>query len=410
MQRLRGGFRQGWRVSVMALVVIGFFLSPATALQSWDETVATAKGQTVNWYMWGGFPGTNTYVNGFVADRVKELYDVELKQVPVRDIAEIVNKLLVEKEAGKTKDGSVDLMWINGENFRTAKKNGLLFGPFANDLPNSQLVNWESASVKNDFGEPVEGLESPWGSAQVVFHYDKNRTPKPPASVAELITWIKANPGRFAYPAPPDFTGSVFIRHLFYYAAGSVDLWQRGYSQAQFDSAAEKTYALLRELKPFLWRKGATYPETPVRLAHLFADGEVDFAMSYHPAEASKNIKDGLYPDTVRTFVFDEGTIANTHFVAIPFNAAHMAGAMVVADFLLSPEAQFIKADINTWGDFPAIEMSRLSPDWQERFKKQDRGVATLDDTTLAAHRLPEPPSAVLIDLEKGWQKEVLKK
>lgn len=410
MQRLKVDFRQGWLVSVLTLMVLGFLLSPAMASQSWDETVAAAKGQTVNWYMWGGFPGTNTYVNGFVAERVKALYDVELKQVPVRDISEIVNKLLVEKEAGKTADGSVDLMWINGENFRTAKKNGLLFGPFASELPNSQLVDWESASVKNDFGEPVEGLESPWGSAQVVFHYDVKRTPKPPVSVAELIEWIKANPGRFAYPAPPDFTGSVFIRHIFYHAAGSVDLWQGDYSQEQFDSAAEKTYTLLRELKPFLWRKGATYPENPVRLAHLFADGEVDFAMSYHPAEASKNIKDGLYPDTVRTFVFDEGTIANTHFVAIPINAANKAGAMVVADFLLSPEAQFKKADVNTWGDLPAIEMSRLSPDWQERFKKQDRGVATLDDATLAAHRLPEPPSAILIELEKGWQAEVLKK
>ncbi len=360
--------------------------------------------------MWGGFPGTNTYVNGFVADRVKELYDVELKQVPVRDIAEIVNKLLVEKEAGKTEDGSVDLMWINGENFRTAKKNGLLFGPFANDLPNSQLVNWESASVKNDFGEPVEGLESPWGSAQVVFHYDTRRVEKPPASVAELIDWIKANPGRFAYPAPPDFTGSVFVRHIFYHAAGSVDLWQGDYTEDQLNGAAEKTYALLRELKPFLWRKGATYPENPIRLAQLFADGEVDFAMSYHPAEASKNIKDGLYPDTVRTFVFDEGTIANTHFVAIPFNAGNKAGAMVVADFLMSPEAQFKKADVNTWGDLPAIDISRLDAAWQERFNQQDRGVATLDDATLAAHRLPEPPSAILIALEKGWQREVLKK
>lgn len=410
MLRLRAGFRRTGFVLIISLGLLGLVVCPAAAGQSWDETVATAKGQTVNWYMWGGFPGTNTYVNGFVADRVKALYDVELKQVPVRDIAEIVNKLLVEKEAGKTEDGSVDLMWINGENFRTAKKNGLLYGPFANDLPNSKLVNWESTSVKNDFGEPVEGLESPWGSAQVVFHYDKSRTPKPPASVVELIEWIKANPGRFAYPAPPDFTGSVFIRHIFYHAAGSVDLWQGDYTLEQLNDAAQKTYALLRELKPFLWRKGATCPENPIRLAQLFADGEVDFAISYHPAEASKNIKDGLYPDTVRTFVFDEGTISNTHFVAIPFNAAHTAGAMVVADFLMSPEAQFKKADVNTWGDLPAIDISRLDANWQERFSRQDRGVATLDDATLAAHRLPEPPSAILVELEKGWQAEVLKK
>lgn len=97
-----------------------------------------------------------------------------------------------------------------------------------------------------------------------------------------------------------------------------------------------------------------------MRLNTLFADGEIDFAFSYHPADASRNIIDGLFAPTVRTFVFDEGTIANTHFVAIPFNAAHRAGAMVVADFLLSPEAQLKKADPRVWGDLPAIDAARL--------------------------------------------------
>ena len=81
----------------------------------------------------------------------------------------------------------------------------------------------------------------------------------------------------------------------------------------QFEEAAAKTYQLLRDLAPYLWREGKTYPESPVRLEQLFADGEVDFAINYNPAEASKKIHDGLYPDTVRTFVFEEGTIANTH-------------------------------------------------------------------------------------------------
>ncbi len=58
-------------------------------------------------------------------------------------------------------------------------------------------------------------MESPWGSAQVVMMYDSQKTPLPPQSIPDLITWIKANPGRFTYPAPPDFTGSAFVRHVF---------------------------------------------------------------------------------------------------------------------------------------------------------------------------------------------------
>jgi putative spermidine/putrescine transport system substrate-binding protein len=379
------------------------------AEQSWEDIVAEARGQTVDWFMWGGSPAVNAYVNGYLADQLKTQYDITLRQGPVQDIAEVVSKLVIEKQAGKNKDGHVDLMWINGENFRTCKKNGLLYGPFADRLPNQRLVNWDRPSVSNDFGEPVEGLESPWGSAQVVMIYDTARVPQPPRTVGDLLNWIRSHPGRFAYPAPPDFTGSVFVRHIFYHVSGGAQRWQGPMDQAAFDQAASDTYRVLKELAPFLWRGGQTYPESPVRMNTLFADGEVDFSFSYHQAEASRNILDGLFPDTVRTFVFDEGTIANTHFVAIPFNAADTAGAMVVANFLLSPEAQLKKAAPDVWGDFPIIDPARLPAEWQKRFDARPLGTATLSDTELQSHQLPEPPSEILIQLETGWQQHVLK-
>lgn len=393
---------------VVVLLLIMVSASPA-AEPSWEDVLRQARGQTVNWFMWGGSPAVNAYVNGYVAVRVKERYGIDLRQGPVKDIAEVVGKLVIEKQAGKHTGGHVDLMWINGENFRTCKKNGLLFGPFADRLPNQRLVDWGRPSVHNDFGEPVEGLESPWGSAQVVMIYDQARISDPPRSVGALLEWIRRHPGRFAYPAPPDFTGSVFVRHVFYHLSEDIGRWKGGFNRSELEATAARTYQVLRDLAPHLWRRGSTYPESPVRMNTLFADGEIDFAFSYHQAEASRHILDGLFPETVRTYVFDEGTIANTHFVAIPFNAADSAGAMVVANFLLSPEAQLKKADPDVWGDFPAIDPGRLPPEWQARFRDLPRGPATLSDAELQSHQLPEPPSEILIHLEKGWEQHVLK-
>ena len=403
------GYRMLLAATAFLLIAALFAAAPAGAADGWDDIVKRSRGQTVDWFMWGGFPATNAYVNGYVAPRVKELYGITLRQVPVKDIADVVGKLLVEKQAGRAAGGDVDLMWINGENFRTCKRFGLLYGPFADRLPHQRLVDWSKPSVRNDFGEPVEGLESPWGSAQVVMIYDSKRIPDPPRSMAALLDWARRHPGRFTYPAPPDFTGSVFVRHVFYHAAGDVAVWQGPLDERRFEAAAAATYRTLKDLAPFLWREGKTYPETPIRLSQLLADGEVDFALSYHPAEASKMILDGLYPPTVRTFVFDEGTIANTHFVAVPFNAADKEGAMVVADFLLSPEAQLQKADPAVWGDFPAIDLARLDPAWQAKFAALPRGAATLPNDVLQRHQLPEPPSEILIRLEKGWDEHVLK-
>jgi putative spermidine/putrescine transport system substrate-binding protein len=407
-KKWRGLFPVGYLILIFSIACLPLQIHAAD--RSWGDILERAKGQTVDWYMWGGFPSTNAYVNGYVAPAVKERYGINLRQVPVTDISEVISKLLVEKQAGKNAGGQADLLWINGENFRTAKRNDLLYGPFADRLPNQRLVDWSRPSVYNDFGEPVENLESPWGSAQVVMIYDSARIPNPPQSMKSLLDWVRQNPGRFTYPAPPDFTGSVFVRHVFYHVSGDVDAWQGALDEDRFKSAASECFRVLRDLAPFLWRKGQTYPENPERLSQLFADGEVDFAISYHPAEASKKISDGLYQQTVRTFVFEEGTISNTHFLAIPFNAEHKEGAMVVADFLLSPEAQLQKADPAIWGDFPAIDINRLDPQWQAKFADLTRGIATLPDNVLQSHQLPEPSSEVLIRLEKEWDKQVLKK
>jgi len=93
--------------------------APRINALTWSQVLESARGQTVDWFMWGGFPSTNAYVNGYVAPRVKELYGVKLRQVPIKDISEVISKILVEKQAGKNEGGEVDLMWINGENFRT---------------------------------------------------------------------------------------------------------------------------------------------------------------------------------------------------------------------------------------------------------------------------------------------------
>jgi putative spermidine/putrescine transport system substrate-binding protein len=405
----RSPHRRRFALLAAAAVLLATVAPLAAADDAWDQILRRARGQTVDWFMWGGFPSTNAYVNDYLVPELQRRFGITLRQVPVKDIAEVVGKLLVEKQVGKAQGGAVDLMWINGENFRTAKRNGLLFGPFAERLPSGRYVDWQRPALRKDFGEPVDGLESPWGSAQVVMIYDSHRVAQPPRSMAALIDWIRSHPGRFTYPAPPDFTGSVFVRHVFYHVAGQIEAWQGPFDEGRFERAAGATYDLLRGLAPHLWRQGQTYPESPMRLNTLFADGEIDFSFSYHPAEASKLIHDGLFPATVRTFVFDEGTIANTHFVAIPFNASDTEGAMVVADFLLSPEAQLVKADPSVWGDLPALDPVRLPEPWRARFAALPRGAATLSAEELARHQLPEPPSELLMRLEKGWENRVLK-
>ncbi len=375
---------------------------------NWDEVLAAAKGTTINWHMWGGSDKINRDVDSDIGQPLKEMYDITLNRVPVDDAATAVNKLLNEAAAGMTSGGSIDLLWINGENFKTLKQAGLLYGPFVEMLPNTPFVNWDDPAMANDFGTPVEGYESPWGHAQFVMEVDTAQLgAEIPTSFEALTAWIKANPGKFTYPAIPDFTGSVFLRHVFYWAAGGPEPFLGEFDQAVFDQHAPKVWEYLNDIEPHLWRGGQTYPEAAA-MSDLLANKEIAFNMNYAPGNASLNIAEGIYPETLRTFVFDTGTLANNNYVAIPFNASNPAAAMVVANFIISPEYQLILADPNRWGWLMSIDPTRMSQEQQEVLAAYELGPATLSPEVLAAHALPEPGGEWVTAMEDGWIANVL--
>jgi putative spermidine/putrescine transport system substrate-binding protein len=375
---------------------------------SWDQIVDEARGSELFWYMWGGSDSINRFVQGYVADRLREEYEIRLEMVPVSDASVFVSQVLGEQQAGRTRGGSVDVMWINGENFRSMRENELLFGPYADVLPNMQYVDIDDPTVANDFGFPVDGYESPYGSAQMVMVYDQARVPSPPSTIPALLDWVEENPGRFTYPSPPDFTGSAFVRHIFYHVAGGYEQLLGEFDLQLFEEVAAETWALLNEIEPMLWRGGRTYPESLTQQQTLFANSEVDFAMNYNPAAAANFVAQGRFPESTRTYVFDSGMIGNTHYLAIPSNASHKAAALVLANLVLDPALQYEKALPEVWGDLPVVSVSRLPQRWQDRFENLPRPPAVLSPSALQAARLPELQSTWLEAIERGWIENVL--
>ena len=112
------------------------------------------------------------------AAKIEKRYGVKLVHVKLDDTANAVAKVVAEKAAGKTEGGSVDLIWINGENFASMKSKACCLSPgWAEKLPNWKYVDAAGKpTVKTDFTIPVEGLESPWGMAKLVFFHDSAKT------------------------------------------------------------------------------------------------------------------------------------------------------------------------------------------------------------------------------------------
>ena len=374
---------------------------------SWDEIVAAAKGTTVTFYGWGGDENRNNWLNTTVADYVKENYDITLEVVGM-NIDEILTKLSGEKQAG-AKKGSIDMIWINGENFYSAKDNGLLWGPFTDKLPNMEnYIDMNDPETLNDFCMPIEGYEAPYAKAQMVLFADTAVTPDLPASAEELLAFAKANPGKVTYPALPDFTGSAFVRNLIYEICG----WEQFQTmEADYDTvkvAIEPALEYLRQLNPYLWNEGKTFPDSSTTVDAMFADGELVMNMSYSPFIVSTGIDQGIYTETTQTFVFDKGTIGNTNYMAIGFNSPNKAGAMVVINAIISGDIQLTQ--YATLRELPVVAAEKLSADEKAAFDAVDLGKGVLSQAELLAHRLPEMPASLVPIIEEIWLSEVVGK
>lgn len=371
--------------------------------RSWDEVLAKGRGQTVYFHAWGGEPRINAYIQ-WAAREVENLYGVRVVHVKVSETGAVVSQVLSEKAVGKDSGGAVDLVWINGENFAAMKENSLLAAPgWAETLPNWQYVDVENKpTVRVDFTIPTDGQESPWGMAKLVFMYDGARLDTPPADLDQLLTYARRNPGRFAYPQPPNFYGTTFLKQVLIDTAAAPSLFSMPVDPGTFDTVVEPLFAFLDELHPLLWRKAAAFPRNAAHMRQLLADGELDIGFSFNPGDASGAIVNGELPPSVRTFVFDGGTVGNTHFVAVPFNSSAKEGAMIFADHLLSPMAQMRKQDPAIWGDPTVLNVEGLPDSEKALFDTQELGPATLTPQDLGPV-LPEPHPSWVAALETAW-------
>ncbi len=387
------------RRSALKLFAATPLLSSAAFAGDWKAVEANAKGQEVFFNAWGGGDTINAFIQ-WAGGEVLKRNGVKVTHVKLVDTGEAVKRVRDEVTAGK-KDGTVDLIWINGENFKTMKTEKLLFGPFVAGLPSFANVDTKGKpTTLQDFSESVDGLESPWGMAQLTFFADGAKVKTPPLSMMELLAFAKANPGRVTYSAPPDFHGTTFIKQVMVEAIADIGIFAKPIDKAGFDSAVAKPlYDYLDLLKPSLWREGKQYPKTQAEITQMVADGELMIGMTFNPNESANLVASGKLPKSTFGWQNTSGTIGNTHFVAIPVNAKAKEGAQVFANFLLSPEAQAKKADIKVWGDPTVLDVAKLRGDDAKAFAAgMGPGAVTIPGPAIL-----EPHASFVKLIEESW-------
>ncbi len=387
------------RRHLLSLGLLAPVVQAQTQGDAWARTLRAAQGQSVYFNAWAGSERINTYLQWAGAE-VQRQFGVKLEHVKIADTAEAVKRVRAEKAAGRS-EGSVDMVWINGENFLAMKREGMLHGPFAESLPSFAKVDViGKPTTRRDFSEPVDGFEAAWGMAQLTFYADPARVPTPPQNAAELLDWAKKNPGRTTYPKPPQFHGTTFVKQLLVELNRDRALLYKPYSAEAFERLTPPLWAFLDLLHPQLWRAGKQFPPNTTVMRQMLADGELFIALTFNPNEVANQIVAKTLPASVQAFQFKGGTLGNTHFLAIPFNARAKEGAMVLINFLQSPPAQARKADIRHWGDPTVLALDKLTPEERAAFNDASNvpGAVRAPQPVI-----PEPHGSWVDPLEQAW-------
>lgn len=351
----------------------------------WDSIVAHAKGTTVHLSMWQGDPFINAYLQDYVVPQLEQLYDINLV-ISAGQGNEIVKMVMAEKEAG-VKSGNMDMAWINGETFFQLREVNGLFGPFTDKLPNAQFVDFDNPFIGIDFQQKIDGYESPWGNVQLALIYDTLKTPNPPKDLGELSAFVQAHPGQFTIPY--EFTGLTLLKSWLIALAGGDDALSGPFNEEAYMKYSAMLWDSINAMKPYFWKEGKTFPNSVANMHQMFANGEIAITISNNDGEVDNKVIQKLFPASSRSYVMRSGTIQNSHYMGILINAPNKPGAMVVANFLMSAEAQYEKMKPAVWGDGTILNLKTLSPEWQQKF-------ATIPDRTYAPKRIDIQPYALM--------------
>lgn len=339
---------------------------------------------------------SDTNISDWWRDFVKPRFEAEFPQYEIvitltRGVGggngDLVNRALAALETNS--DPQVDFLEVIGvESNPLWVEAELFYAPTEEEVPN--LANLSPA---------IDRLpqELPYRGSQVLLAYNSEFVAEEdvPTTYAELIEWIKANPGQFIYNRP-DRGGSgaaMVTRAIFEVTGQDPTQFRAGESREDLIEQFPKAWELLASIHPFVY-EGGGYPAGNTPVLELFANGSVNMITAWSD-QALQAINLGLLPEGTRLTQLQDLPFTGGYSTSgIPRNASNLEGALALANFLLTEEVQ--TSVVRTVGGFPAVDWSLLPAELQADF------------TSVITDTVPTwPGGAYSAAMVEGWYNNV---
>jgi len=270
-----------------------------------------------------------------------------------------------------------------------AARNHLFIPVTTKNIPDSVNVPKSSMQV-------VKYDAIPYRGSKVVLAYNSLTVPNPPKTIAALVSWIEANPGKFAYCNPNGGgSGQYFVEDVLNQYLSTTQLNTLAFNQDTSieNSAWSKGMAQLHTLNSFVYGKG-TYPIGNAQVLGLMESGAVQMATVWSDQSTSA-LRSGALPSTVKLTDVTPSFAGSPVFLGVPRytpkNQVRLVDAFL--NFVLSVPQQ-VKV-VKVLSGFPAIKVSVMTQSVKSAF-------TALGDSESLPYAAP-----VVSDMERVWQQQV---
>ena len=265
--------------------------------------------------------------------------------------------------------------------YATGKDAGvdLIDGGFVQQLGSAGLLyNGTKANIRglNNVDRSVLALGKggiPYRASVVLLAYNSTKVPSPPKTLDELLSWIESNPGKFTYNVPSGGgSGYAFVQTVVdkYLSKRDRKALVEGINkplQSKWAPGLEK----LRALNKFTYGQNGTYPPNNSETLRYLSTGLVDMGTVWSDMFASA-LATGTMPANIKVVqIANPPFTGGAAYLGIPRTSKNYRAARLLADWLLSPDAQNLIVS-GTLNGMPVIPTSMLNQKIQDSFKGVD--------------------------------------
>lgn len=104
---------------------------PGYTNYSWNQVLTAASGQEVNFWTWSDGGVYDAWIDNWLKPEVQKTLKIKVNRIPLNATSVAVERVQYEIAKGfGMNNGSVDMIWINLENFATLYYANQLYGEF----------------------------------------------------------------------------------------------------------------------------------------------------------------------------------------------------------------------------------------------------------------------------------------